>query len=128
MPIIFDVSLQENENKWKMVTRKKSIKKMVYTVPCNQVILSNKFASLEDMEHFPGSMKGPSTNKSRIKSRVNKSFTEYQPTWLISPVQAKRYPRKKQHTTRNLVDINALELKNMHMIKASPHLSEYQRK
>ena len=104
---------------------------MLCTVPCNQVFLSNKFAPLEELENFPGSMNGTSTNKSRIKStkeKVNKRFTEYQPTWLVSPIQAKRYPGKKQNPTRNLVDINALELEKMHKIKASPHLSEYQKK
>ena len=103
---------------------------MFYTVPCNQVYLSNKFAPLDQMENIPGSTRGTSIHHSSIKStkkRVNKRSTEYQPSWLVSSKQAKRYSRSKP-TIRNLVDINALEEEKLRMIKASPHLSEYQRK
>ena len=113
-----------------MVSRQKSSKQLLNTVPRHQICLLNKFAPLEVIEKSPESIKVTSMDKlssTSVKKKVNKRFTQYQPTWLSSPKQAKLYPRNKQSTSKKLVDINALEMETMKKIQLNPHLSEYQR-
>ena len=94
----------------------------------DQICLSNKYSPLDGIKDLPASSIDSDINSKPkySKKRVNKRLsTQYQPTFLL-PNGVQRYPKNKQHGTRNPTDINGLEIELMKKIRSSPNLNENQ--
>ena len=113
-----------------MVGQKISNKKKVCnTSNDDKICLSNRYSplsSLETKDNAIETFKDSAIHESKTnytKKKVNKRLSEYMPTWMSSPKEAKSHSRCKGPVKRNPIDINDLELSTMRKIKASPHLS-----